>query len=313
MVRIACIIGIILSQVFIIIMKKIYITESSEEVVALEDELYILNITDLDETVNYVWDEVNNNYIQFHFVTSGKAKFYFNNSQYAIDLTKEESILLYNPDQNIPINVELDKSATLLSVIVKIETFHSFFSNESSYISFLSEENRHKKFYSKTPIPPQGLVVLSQMSKYRYNLWLKNLYLKGKVYELFCLYFNKPEEGVSNSCPFLMNADYLSKVRNAKDIVILHLSEPPGLEELAETVGLNVKKLKEGFKQVYGTSVFNFLFDYKMEYSRKLLESGEYNVNEIGLKIGYSAASHFIASFKKKFGTTPKKYLLSQS
>ena len=48
-----------------------------------------------------------------------------------------------------------------------------------------------------------------------------------------------------------------------------------------------------------------------MDVARKLLDSGSYNVNEVGLKIGYSTGSHFIAAFKKKYGTTPKKYLMS--
>ena len=63
-------------------------------------------------------------------------------------------------------------------------------------------------------------------------------------------------------------------------------------------------------KQIYGDSVFSFLFDYKMEYARKMLETGQHNVNEVGLKVGYSTSSHFIAAFKKKYGTTPKKYLM---
>jgi AraC-like DNA-binding protein len=87
------------------------------------------------------------------------------------------------------------------------------------------------------------------------------------------------------------------------------MAEPPTLTELSQEIGLSLKKLKEGFKQVYGDSVYSFLFDYKMEYGRKLLVSGAYNVNEVGLKIGYSTASHYIAAFKKKYGTTPKKYL----
>jgi AraC-like DNA-binding protein len=41
------------------------------------------------------------------------------------------------------------------------------------------------------------------------------------------------------------------------------------------------------------------LFDYKMDFARKLLDSGSYNVNEVGLKIGYSTGSHFIAAFKR--------------
>ena len=50
-----------------------------------------------------------------------------------------------------------------------------------------------------------------------------------------------------------------------------------------------------------------------MEVARKLLESGNYNVSEVGLKVGYSTASHFIAAFKKKYRTTPKKYIMSLS
>jgi AraC-like DNA-binding protein len=89
------------------------------------------------------------------------------------------------------------------------------------------------------------------------------------------------------------------------------MAEPPSLQELSNEIGLSLKKLKEGFKQIYGEPVYSFLFDYKMEYARKLLDSGEYNVNEVGLKVGYSTASHFIAAFRKKFGTTPKKYIMS--
>jgi AraC-like DNA-binding protein len=39
-----------------------------------------------------------------------------------------------------------------------------------------------------------------------------------------------------------------------------------------------------GFKQIYGDTVYGFLFDYKMDFARKLLDSGSYNVNEVGLK-----------------------------
>jgi AraC-like DNA-binding protein len=48
-----------------------------------------------------------------------------------------------------------------------------------------------------------------------------------------------------------------------------------------------------------------------MEEARRLLETNTLNVNEVGLKVGYSTSSHFIAAFKKKFGITPKKYIQS--
>jgi AraC-like DNA-binding protein len=61
-----------------------------------------------------------------------------------------------------------------------------------------------------------------------------------------------------------------------------------------------------GFKQIYGDTVYVFLFD-KMDFARKLLDSGSYNVNEVGLKIGYSTGSHFIAAFKRNLLQRQKK------
>jgi AraC-like DNA-binding protein len=91
------------------------------------------------------------------------------------------------------------------------------------------------------------------------------------------------------------------------------MTAPPSLTDLSAEIGLNTKKLKEGFKQLYGQTVFSYLLDHKMEEARRMLDSQQYNVNEVGLKLGYSTSSHFIAAFKKKFGTTPKKYLMSVS
>ena len=89
--------------------------------------------------------------------------------------------------------------------------------------------------------------------------------------------------------------------------------EPPSLQALSEEIDLSLSKLKEGFKQLYGETVYGYLLTHKMEEARRMLESGKFNVNEVGLKVGYSTSSHFIAAFKKKYNTTPKKYLLSLS
>ena len=128
---------------------------------------------------------------------------------------------------------------------------------------------------------------------------------------MLSLYFNRSEDPNAEQCPFLIDEENVLKIKKAKEIMISSMAEPPGLEELSDQVGLSLKKLKMGFKQIYGDTVYGFLFEYKMDYARQLLDSGSYNVNEVGLKIGYSTGSHFIAAFKKKFGTTPKKYLMN--
>ena len=185
------------------------------------------------------------------------------------------------------------------------------FSTEAEFIPFLNKDNIDHKHYSQNNLTPAMTVVLYQIMNFNLHPSVKNLYYKAKVLEIFSLLFNKTEDTDAESCPFKTDSEETTKIQQAKDILLKNMSEPPTLQELANEVGLNIKKLKQGFKQIYGDTVYGFLIDYKMEYARKLLDSGTYNVNEVGIKIGYSTASHFIAAFKNKFGTTPKKYILS--
>lgn len=249
--------------------------------------------------------------IQFHFGLKGKGHFIFNKGTYLLDLVEEKSLLLYNPQKELPLHMELHPNSWVISLLISIKKLHLLFSSEAEHIPFLSEENKEKKYYTEEDISPSMAIVLNQLFQYNPNTSIKNLYYKGKGYELLSLYFNRNEDPNVEHCPFLLDEENVLKLKKAKEVIIQKMAEPPGLQELADEVGITLKKLKTGFKQIYGDSVYGFLFDYKLEYARKLLDSGTYNVNEVGLKIGYSTSSHFIAAFKKKFGTTPKKYVMS--
>ncbi|ASV30069.1 AraC family transcriptional regulator [Maribacter cobaltidurans] len=283
----------------------------SFEELLIENGFYVLKIQNNTADIKKVTREINRSYIQFHFCLKGGGKFVFNQGNYALEVSEENSLLLYNTQLDLPLNLMLSPNSWMVSVVMSIRKFHSLFSNEAGYIPFLSEENKEKKYYAQEPVSPAIAVVLSQIINYNLHPTIKSLYLKGKIYELIALYFNKNTDADVEQCPFLVDEDNVKRIRKAKEIIISNMAEPPTLTELSKEIGLSLKRLKEGFKQIYGDSVYSFLFDYKMEHARKLLESGQYNVNEIGLKIGYSTSSHFIAAFKKKYGTTPKKYVMA--
>jgi AraC-like DNA-binding protein len=284
---------------------------SSQDVITIEDDFTLLRFQNDSDEVYHTEREVKSGLIQFHFGLKGQAKFLFNQGSYALDLKEEKSLLLYNPQKELPLNLEIAPNSWVISVIISIQKFHNLFSSEANYITFLSEDNKDKKYYKEGDISPSMAIVLTQLFHYNLHPSIKNLYYKGKGYELLSLYFNRTEDPNAEQCPFLIDEENVLKIKKAKEIILANMSEPPGLQELADEIGLTLKKLKMGFKQIYGDTVYGFLFDYKMDSARKLLDSGSYNVNEVGLKIGYSTGSHFIAAFKKKFGTTPKKYLMA--
>tara|TARA_E500000331_G_scaffold341746_1_gene374600 strand:- start:352 stop:1239 length:888 start_codon:yes stop_codon:yes gene_type:complete len=273
--------------------------------------IIVLKISnDLEDNKKFNYD-INKNYIQFHFCLKGSCKFLFNNGSYSFPIDNGSSIMLYNPQQELPIDAFLYPGSLVLSVLISIKEFHGLFSNQADQISFLNKDNIDNKFYKEKKMGPMILVVLNQMIQQSLHESMYKLYLKGKVFELMSLYFNKNKDMDIEQCPFLVDDKNIKKIRLAKEIIISRMIEPPTLNELANEVEISLKKLKQGFKQVYGASVYVFLLDYKMQVSKRLLSSGNYNVNEVALRIGYSTATHFINAFKKKFGTTPKKYLMS--
>jgi AraC family transcriptional activator of pyochelin receptor len=91
------------------------------------------------------------------------------------------------------------------------------------------------------------------------------------------------------------------------------MSTPPTIYELSERVGVSLKKLKTGFKEVYGSPISEFLLESKMNKALKQLDQTDISVNDLSAELGYSSPSHFIQSFKKRFGTTPKQYNLSRN
>lgn len=287
------------------------VAKGSFEEILIEDGFYVLKIQNEGTSIEKVTREINRRYIQFHFCLKGGGKFIFNEGNYALEVSEENSLLLYNTQLDLPLNLTLSPSSWMVSVVMTIRKFHSLFSDEASYIPFLDSENQEKKYYAQEAVSPAIAVVLSQIINYNLHPTIKKLYIKGKVYELVSLYFNKSTDADIEQCPFLVDEDNVKRIRRAKEIIIANMAEPPSLPELSKEIGLSLKRLKEGFKQIYGDSVYSFLFDYKMDYARRLLESGQYNVSEIGLRIGYSTSSHFIAAFKKKYGTTPKKYVMA--
>lgn len=285
--------------------------KGSFDEIVIEDSFVVFTFQNETEKEQIFERPIDNHFIQFHFGLKGCGTFLFNNGSYTLNIDNEQSLLLYNPQRELPLHINVKPDSNVVSVLIAIKKFHALFSEDADYIPFLSEDNKDKKYYKDGKVSPSMMIVLNQILNYNMHDSMKKLYIKGKIYELMSLFFNRNEDANIEQCPFLADEANVQKIKKAKDIIIANMAEPPTLQELADAIDLSLKKLKEGFKQIYGDSVYSFLFDHKMEVARKLLESGNHNVNEVGLKVGYSTASHFITAFKKKYGTTPKKYLMS--
>jgi len=89
----------------------------------------------------------------------------------------------------------------------------------------------------------------------------------------------------------------------------INRAAPPTLHEIALTIGLNTNKLKRGFKQVFGTTVFGLIRNIRLEEARVLLQEGNFSVTEVALQVGYNSLSHFARLFKQTYGLYPHAFM----
>ncbi|NJO76953.1 MAG: helix-turn-helix transcriptional regulator, partial [Leptolyngbyaceae cyanobacterium RM1_406_9] len=134
----------------------------------------------------------------------------------------------------------------------------------------------------------------------------KGLGDEGKLAKLGCT-LDKPSESKT-----FLKQDDIERLHHAKEILIAQFNHPPSILSLARQVGLNDFKLKQGFRQVFGNTVFGYLRDYRLEQAHLLLLEGQMNVQQVARALGYTHSGYFAKAFKQKFGVSPKTYQLNK-
>ncbi len=249
---------------------------------------------------------VNTDCVQFYFNINGKVNLNFG-PHYSIEIKNHHFFILYNPNKEIPFELNCDKNSIIVSLVISIKELHNLLSNQNINVPNMISVN--KKYYQEEKIQNALLLVLNQIIKSEHNFLNDNLYIKAKIYEVLSLIFISNNQGSIDKCPFILNNEMINKIKLAKDLLLKNISSTPTLNELSKLTNLSLKKLKIGFKEIYGKPVYQYALDYKMETAKYLLIEGKFNVNEISSKLGYSNSSHFIAAFKKKFGVTPTFFI----
>lgn len=71
---------------------------------------------------------------------------------------------------------------------------------------------------------------------------------------------------------------------------------------------LNILKrgIKQGFRHVFGNTVFGYLHDYQMQQAQRLLLEEKMTVGGVAGRVGYASPTSFCAAFRRKFGITPQ-------
>ena len=173
--------------------------------------------------------------------------------------------------------------------------------------------SHYSSFTKILPLCGKTRNVLEGLLNHSYSDSLANIFINAQIqmlllYSLDCMVGEKEIDTIS--CKFLANEADREKITRAREVLIQHIGEPITIKELSRKVAINECYLKKGFKEMFGTTIFDFYQGQRMEHAKYLLYEKGLSVTEVSVMLGYSSISHFSTAFKKHTGLKPCELLL---
>jgi AraC-like DNA-binding protein len=165
----------------------------------------------------------------------------------------------------------------------------------------------NQPFLFEEIISPQIQDVAAEIVKANPGQDLLNFYYKIKAEELIYLLFVELLKRQDTTLQTLNGAD-VKRVYEVKDKILSNIDNPPILTELVKLSCMSESKLKRLFKQIFGSSIYNYYQSFRMKEAMYLLREEKLSVSEAGYRLGFSNLSHFTRLFETHIGVKPKKY-----
>ncbi len=132
-------------------------------------------------------------------------------------------------------------------------------------------------------------------------------YLRVKVLELLVTLKTVDPSIVGEERPYF----YKTQVEKVKAIMRFMTDNPDchfTMDELSAKYDISVSALKQCFKGVYGTAIYTYMRNYRMDLAASMLIQTDEPVTVIAGKVGYTNSSKFSEAFKSVKGKTPLEY-----
>lgn len=176
-----------------------------------------------------------------------------------------------------PLNIDFNRILETLSRRNKLVIYHQY----EPFREILSE------FYPKPELQTRGYYTLKVL----------------QLLQLLCL-----EKGEAAEEEMYLQKEQVRVIKEIHTLLTRNLDERYRLQDLADRYHISLTTMKTCFKAVYGSSVGNYIREYRLQTGAGLLRNTDLGVGEIALRVGYENPSKFSEAFQRRFGETPMKY-----
>lgn len=152
--------------------------------------------------------------------------------------------------------------------------------------------------------------VVGEISHCRYlDCRARNLFLCAKVVETIATLMCRHSREQGSPATLRAVPSDRPRLVHAHNLLESKYDEPWSVQLLAQTVGLNEKRLQAGFQALYGVTVHECLTRIRLDAALAMLAYG-YSVTDTAQAVGFANISHFSKVFRNVIGVSPKRWTL---
>ena len=246
--------------------------------------------------------------VELHFALEGSISSILENGlEFSFD-TNQHNILYANGARGAS-NWNPQRSS-VFEINLCPKFFRSFLPNNNPHFDAFHELMERKVPGAISPvnyaITPEMLLIINEIISCKRTGMYKKIFFEAKVLEILLLQLEQFGNSSTYRPSHLKKAD-VDKMYEVKHVLDQNLNGSYRLKDLAKLVGTNEFYLKSNFKEMFGTTVFDYWHHAKMTHAKKLILFEGMSVKQASELVGYTHPHHFSTAFKKKFGTTPGK------
>jgi AraC-like DNA-binding protein len=178
----------------------------------------------------------------------------------------------------------------------------SFFPSLETFVEKVEANQPAWLFDKQCQVTADVMNMIHDITRCAYDQPYHKVYFDNQSNSLLFLLLTQAAETVVED---KVHSDVMYSIFNARTMITQNPKYHYSIPEIAAEVGLNTFRLKRGFKEVFGTGLYEYLVDDRMERARLMLEDTVKPVKEIALMVGYKNSSSFIKAFSKKFMQSP--------
>ena len=262
---------------------------------------------------HYISVEFDTPIVEMYFSILGEAAISTYSKDKTYSFTGNQHNLLFCPHRHYLVNTPNEKETAYSFHIIFPEEYYLNLINKSyPVIEGFNSERLKRNFAmlssSNMTITPEMNSILQEIINCRRSGILKSLFVEAKIIKLLMLQLEQYEQQEYRSKKSGLKDHDIDKIKEAKIILEQNIAASTSIIELAHAVGINDFKLKKGFKEIYGTTVYGYLKDLRMLEAKKMLLENNRSISEIAMLCGYKFVQNFTKAFKQEFGITPDKF-----